>query len=262
MKLFAFAGVLLAILFTCGVARAGDVAAYKAPPPPSGAMPGNFYVGLSLGARWSDTDWTTTAIGSPPASPQFAPTNPASFDSSTARIGGYVGSMWRIAPTWAVGIEGDIAWGDSSKTIAGIPGTCCGGVAAVKEGWDGSVRGRLGFLLTPSWLLYATGGIAWQGLDIDASCGSKASFCGTAHAESVSTTQAGWTLGTGVEVMLRHNWLIRLEYRFADYGRLDHAFFIHSPADRIVMTEALRTQTLLVGLAYKLGAPGPVLAKH
>src|SRR5712691_6671025 len=70
-------------------------------------------------------------------------------------------------PTWAVGIEGDIAWGDS-KSIAAIPGACsrigCGDIAGVQEGWDGSIRGRFGFLLTPAWLLYATGGIAWQGL--------------------------------------------------------------------------------------------------
>jgi outer membrane immunogenic protein len=261
VKWFAFAGVLLAVFCVTGVARAGDAAAYKAPPPAAGAMPGNFYVGLSLGARWSDTDWTTTAIGFPPPSPPFA--NPASFDSSSARIGGYAGYMWRIAPTWAVGIEGDIAWGDSSKNVPGIPGTCCGGIAGVREGWDGGIRGRLGFLLTPSWLLYATGGIAWQGLELDASCGAgKGSFCASSHAESVSSTQAGWTLGTGIEVMLRHNWLVRLEYRFADYGRLDHTFFVVPATDRVVMDESLTTQTLLLGVAYKLSPPPAVVSRH
>ena len=175
--------------------------------------------------------------------------------------------MWRIAPTWAVGIEGDIAWGDSSKSIAAIPGTCsrigCGDIAGVKEGWDGSIRGRFGLLLTPAWLLYATGGIAWQGLGIDASCsGQKAAFCSTAHSESVSTTEAGWTFGAGLEVMLRRNWLVRLEYRFSDYGHLDHIFFASPPGDRVVMSEALRTQTLLVGFAYKLNSPSPVVVRH
>jgi outer membrane immunogenic protein len=249
---------LLALLFVSGVAEAGDRAVYKAPSPLSGAvMPGMFYAGLSLGGRWSDTDWTTA---------NFGPANPTSFDSSTARIGGYVGYMWRIAPTWAVGIEGDIAWGDSSRSIAAIPGTCsrigCGDIAGVKEGWDGSIRGRFGFLLTPAWLLYATGGVAWQGLGIDASCsGSKASFCSTPHSESVSTTEAGWTLGAGLEVMLRRNWLVRLEYRFADYGHPDHSFFASPPGDRVVMNESLKTQTLLLGVAYKLGSP-PAIARH
>ncbi len=266
MKSCAFAGGLLALCVS-GAAEAGDRAVYKAPPPASGAAtPGVFYAGLSLGGRWSDTDWMTTAIGSPPSPASFGPANPASFDSSTVRIGGYVGYMWRIAPTWVVGIEGDIAWGDS-KSIAAIPGASsrigCGDISGVQEGWDGSIRGRFGFLLTPAWLLYGTGGIAWQGLEIDASCsGPKASFCSTAHSESVSSTEAGWTLGTGIEVMLRRNWLVRLEYRFADYGHPDHVFFAGPPGDRVVMNEALRTQTLLVGFAYKLGPASPLVAQH
>ena len=268
MKRCAFAGILLAVSFVSGVAEAGDRAVYKAPPPISdAAAPGVFYAGLSLGGRWSDTDWMTTAIGSPPSAVNFGPANPASFDSSTARIGGYVGYMWRIAPPWVVGIEGDIAWGDSSKSVAANPGTCsrigCGDIAGVRETWDGSMRGRFGFLVTPSWLLYTTGGIAWQGVGVEASCiGPKASFCSTAHSESVSSTEAGWTLGAGLEVMLRRNWLVRLEYRFADYGHLGHTFFAGPPADRVVMNESLKTQTLLLGFAYKLGPGASVVAKH
>src|SRR5947207_11385615 len=201
VKSCAFAGVLLAMFCVGGVARAGDVAAYKAPPPAVGAaMPGNFYAGVSLGGRWSDTDWTTTAIGSPPSSPQFWAFDPASFDSSTLRIGGYLGYIWRVTPSWAVGVEGDLGWGDSSKSSAGIPGTCCAGSASVKEGWDGSIRGRVGYLLAPAWLLYATGGIAWQGIEVNASCGAgKNSFCISTHTESASTTATGWILGAGLE---------------------------------------------------------------
>ena len=102
----------------------------------------------------------------------------------------------------------------------------------------------------------------YMGLEIDASCGTKAAFCSSAHNEAVSTTQAGWTLGAGIEVMLRHNWLVRLEYRFADYGHVDHAFFANPPPDRVVMDESLKAQTLLVGLAYKLETARPVVAKH
>ena len=156
---------------------------------------------------------------------------------------------------WAIGIEADLAWDDSSKSLASIPGVCCGGIVFVNEGWDGSIRGRVGFLLTPSWLLYATGGIAWQGLDIDASCGSGGAFCTTAHAESLSTTRTGWTFGGGLEVMLRGNWLVRLEYRYADYGNIDHTFFAVPAVDRVVMSESLKTHMLLVGFAYKLDVP-------
>jgi hypothetical protein len=84
VKSFAFAGVLLALFCVTGVARAGDVAAYKGPPPAANVViPGNFYAGLSLGGRWSDTDWTTTAA----PSPQFWPVNSTSFNSGTLRVG-------------------------------------------------------------------------------------------------------------------------------------------------------------------------------
>jgi len=69
-------------------------------------------------------------------------------------------------------------------------------------------------------------------------------------------------VGAGIEVMLRRNWLVRLEYRFADYGRLGHTFFASPPGDRVVMNEALQTQTLLVGFAYKLGPPSPLVAQR
>jgi outer membrane immunogenic protein len=264
VKSYAFAGVLLVAFCVCSVAKAGDMAAYKASPPlPGAAMPGMFYAGISIGARRSDTDWTTTQFGSAPAAFPSALTNPASFDSSTVRIGGYVGHMWRFAPQWTIGIEGDLAWGDSRRTVIGIPGICCGGTARVREGWDGSIRARFGYLLTPSWLLYGTGGVAWQSLQIDASCGPKTSFCTTGHDESLSDTRTGWTLGAGLEVMLKHNWLLRLEYRFSDYGHLDHTFFLDAPADRVVMNQSLKTETILVGAAYKLGPPAaPVIAKH
>jgi outer membrane immunogenic protein len=258
VKWCAFAGVLLALCVD-GAARAGDVPGYKAlPAAANSTSSGVLYAGLSLGARWSDTAWTTTGLGSPPLAPAFP--NPASFDASTARVGGYGGAMWRIAPSWVIGLEGDFAWGDSRRTVAAIPGSCCGGFAGVKQGWDGSVRGRFGYLLDPAWLLYATGGVGWQGLEVDASCSAKTSFCSSTHAESASTTQTGWTLGAGIEVMLRHNWLVRLEYRFADFGRLDHTFFVSLPADRVFMSESLKTQTLLVGLAYKLGSVTPAIA--
>lgn len=252
----AWAGAWLAVVCVIGVARAGDSARVGAPAAANLAMPGNFYAGMSFGGRWTDTDWTTTAAASP-----FPFPNSASFDSSTVRIAGYVGYMWRVAPTWAVGIEGDLGWGDSSRSVVGIPGTCCG-LTQVHQGWDGSIRGRAGYLLTPALLLYATSGITWQGLDIEAACRGKSSPCTAVHDEKFSTTQAGWTVGAGIEVMLRQNCLVRAEYRFADYGHLDHVFFAAPAADRVAMSEALKTHTLLLGLAWKLGPRAPIAAKY
>ncbi len=267
MKWRAFVGVLLCVWLCVGAAEAGDTAVYKAASVPT-AISGFFYTGVSLGERWSDTAWTTTAIGAALSSPDARPANPQNFDSGTARIGGYAGYVWRFTPTWVAGFEGDLAWGHSDKTVSGISGTCsvkgCGRSdrASVEEGWDGSIRARLGFLVTPSWLVYGTGGIAWQGFEVGGTCGGAFSACAAPHGESVSVTRSGWTLGAGVDVMLRHNWLARLEYRFADYGRLDHTFFAHAPADQVAMSEALKTRTLLIGFHYRFDGAQALVAKH
>jgi outer membrane immunogenic protein len=110
-------------------------------------------------------------------------------------------------------------------------------------------------LVTPTWLLYVTGGLAWQQADINASClGSlnNASWCITVRNETVSTTRMGWTAGAGAEAMIWRDWLLRAEYRFSDYGNFGHTFFANT-ADRILMNESLRTHVGLIGLAYKFG---------
>ena len=201
------------------IASAADLprkAPAYAPPPPAPVFSWTgFYIGGSLGGRWTDVTWTTTAIGDNQAPPDPT-TSPASFDSSSFRGGGYLGYNWQFAPLWVVGIEGDVAWADNSKTLAGIPGTfgptglgVGPGAAAldssnVKLGWDASLRGRIGFLITPTWLLYATGGAAWQHVDINASCSGmggtgNASWCVVARDENVSSVKTGWTIGGGIE---------------------------------------------------------------
>ncbi len=227
------------------------------------------YAGVSAGVRWSDTTWTTDcALGYPSCGGAAALSthNPVGFDSTSARVGGYLGYNWQFAPSWLIGLEGDIAWGDSSKTETGIPGTIAAAAAlaatsdtaTVKEKWDGSLRARIGFLANPSWLIYATGGVAWQSVDLSASCTylAAASLCGVgaSRSETYSTTKAGWTIGGGVEAAFWGNWLGRLEYRYADYGNIDHTFFVGTTS-ALSMSESLRTHTVLVGLAYKFGQP-------
>ena len=82
-------------------------------------------------------------------------------------------------------------------------------------------------MLNPTWLLYATGGLTFQNLEVGASCGGVSpSWCnGTvARSESVSSVKVGWTIGGGVETMLSKNWLARGEYRYADYGGIAYKF--------------------------------------
>ena len=156
--------------------------------------------------------------------------------------------------------------GHNSKTLAGIPGTFgptglgvdAGALAFdtsnVKLGWDASLRGRVGYLITPIWLVYATAGVASQQVDINATCNGSffnSSWCVAPRNETASTTRTGWTVGAGIEALLWNNWLLRAEYRYADYGSIGHTFFAGSGIDEVAMSESLKTHTGLIGLGYK-----------
>jgi outer membrane immunogenic protein len=199
-----------------------------------------FYLGLSLGGRWGDIDATSVSVG---GGPPIANTT-SNYDSGTFRVGGYVGYNWQVAPAWLIGVEADLAWGDGSASTAFVPGftALAGDGFTVKHGADGSVRGRLGMLMAPTWMLYVTGGVTWQNLEATATL----SGVGT---QTNDDTRVGWTLGAGIEGSLWGNWLARAEYRFAAYDTWRTTFF---PAtSNGVIDISADTHTASVGLAYK-----------
>ena len=227
------------------------------------------YVGASVGGRWSKSDWNSTCLDScfPLYFTLRLPNdNPANFDSSTVRAGGYFGYNWQLSRNWIWGLEGDLAWGDSKHTNIGIPGAYTnfpGGTkndpTSVRETWDGSLRLRFGYTITPTLLLYGTGGAAWQEAELNITCSATSNWCVTDRNETYSKVKTGWTLGAGLEGVISGNWIGRIEYRYADFGKINHDFF-PGTIDDIVMNESLRTHTVSVGVAYKFG--GPVVAKY
>lgn len=234
----------------------GRAPAYPAPAPEPYANWSGFYFGGSVGGRWSDVDWTTTI-----APVVIGPSSPAAYNSSSVRAGIYGGVNFQFAPNWVAGIESDIAWADNETSRTGIPGLSVrSDSTSVRQRWDGSVRGRLGFLVTPATLLYATGGAAWIDVESNTTCSVAGGYCLAARNQTNETTRTGWTVGGGLETMLMGNWLARAEYRYADFGKIDNTFFAGT-ADAYTLSEDLRTHTALVGLAYKFGG-GPVYAKY
>lgn len=248
-----------------GSAGAADLSSRPLYQPISATNWTGLYAGASLGGRWSDVTWSTNAIGDP-LGPPDPTTAPASFDSSSFRAGGYLGYNWQVAPLWVVGLEADGAWGQNKKTLAGIPGTFGSGGQGVdfgaqafdsaesNLGWDASVRGRVGYLITPTWLVYATAGAAWQQVDLNASCNGSffnSSWCVAVRNETVSKILTGWTVGGGIETQLWNHWLLRAEYRYADYGNFAHTFFNDSGIDEVAVTASVKTHTGSIGIAYK-----------
>ena len=118
-------------------------------------------------------------------------------------IGGTAGYNWQgMGSPWVFGIEGDIDW-TSIKDSA----TACGALACqTKNNWLGTVRGRVGYSLD-RFMPYFTGGVAFGDIQANRS-GSPAT----------SDTNAGWTVGVGIEGVIAGNWTAKLEYLYVDLG--------------------------------------------
>ena len=89
----------------------------------------------------------------------------------------------------------------------------------------GTVRGRLGYVATPTLLLYGTGGLAYGGvISNTALFTSRAAGAATTNpAVTLSNanyqkTLVGWTAGGGLEWMFMPNWSLKAEYLYYDLG--------------------------------------------
>jgi outer membrane immunogenic protein len=259
-----------AIAAFCHGALAADLPTHKSPPPPPVAAAPNwngFYLGIEGGGVFSNNNWNTTGSGL--GAGFLDTTNRTTFSPDGGRLGGYAGFNYMISPTILTGLEGDIAAGfGGSQTQTGIPGTLSfftitaptnDTVTAHNPSYDGSVRGRLGTLLTPNALLYATGGVAFADPKYSIYCpgpaAPSASFCSAAEAGSVSPTQVGWTIGAGVELLITNNWLVRAEYRFSDFGSRNSTFFANGGVPAGIDSFTVRTRfsesIANFGISYK-----------
>jgi outer membrane immunogenic protein len=184
------------LAFGAIVAAQGAVAAdlslaplYKAPPAvvsPAYNWSG-FYLGVNGGGGWGDSRWQ--GIGR--------------TNLSGGQVGGTAGYNWQFGGT-VIGLEGDIDW-------SGLNGTqnsafCPGGSCSTSDSWLGTVRGRVGYAFD-RFMPYITGGLAVG--DIQAAAPGLPGGTGT---------NAGWTVGGGLEFALPGSWTAKAEYLHVDLG--------------------------------------------
>jgi outer membrane immunogenic protein len=288
-------GALAVLIVTSATSTyAADMPAapiYKSPPPAARSWTG-LYLGGDVGLRVAGVDTsvtsaTLTTFGGPPnnllmpplcASPGVfgvqpgpCPPNGASLNNTSFRAGLYAGYNWQFGAQWVAGFEEDWAWADRSKSLIGAfyPGGDAGlvpGLAdasfSVRTTWDASARGRMGFLVTPDLLVYATGGAAWLHMEATSACPTdvgQACSPGAAVPSVItnSATRLGWTIGGGMEARLWANWFVRGEYRYSDYGTWANSdmrtFLLAATTLTVGYGVQLRTNTARFGLAYKIG---------
>jgi len=147
--------------------------------------------------------------------------------------------------------------------------------------WLGTVRGRIGYLVTPTLLLYGTGGLAYGGVSGNLSTFGTLSglpgFFGPVFAPfygsaSLSGTRVGWTAGGGVEWLFLPNWSAKVEYLYYDLGTATGSFTyaqhgnVGGPVyvNNVLVSSHFYGNIVRAGVNYHLNwfAPAAVLAKY
>jgi outer membrane immunogenic protein len=182
----------VALLALTGAAMAADLPPapyYKGPafvPPPYNWS--GFYLGVNGGGGLGSSAWDTTG----------------SFNLTGGVVGGTIGYNYQIGPA-VIGAEGDIDW----SSISGTTNTACPAGCTTGDSWLSTVRGRLGYA-AGRFMPYVTGGAAFG--NINAS---------TPGLPGASTTNAGWTIGAGLEFAIVGRWTAKAEYLYVDLGKFN-----------------------------------------
>jgi outer membrane immunogenic protein len=241
MKNVPSAWAFIAVLIG-GPALAADLPSMKAPPPYYPPVPiqnwSGFYVGINAGGIFGGSQGVTTSAYDLYDAPGFAPG--AAFATSAGGWGpvsnagfiggGQIGYNWQLNNSFVAGIETDLQGTSSShsSSLVGygfdpLSGASPVTTTSVQKSLDylGTVRARVGYLPTPTILLYATGGLAYGGVNLQSSLASNdaASIYAPGFGSSSFTdTRVGWTVGAGGEWMFAHNWSAKLEYMYYNLG--------------------------------------------
>jgi outer membrane immunogenic protein len=208
-----------AILVSSAAVHAADLGVrpvYSPPPPPAPVSSWTgFYLGGNGGFGGDKFQFPFTVAGAIPALGVTAATSgTASLNSSGFFGGGQAGFNWQAAPTWVLGVESDFDAADIEGK-ANTSATLFSGSVGTTLDWFGTVRGRVGFLVTPSALLYGTGGWAYGHTTSSA---NAAGIGLAAAAGSVGHDKNGWTAGAGLEYAF-NPWLsFKTEYLYLDLG--------------------------------------------
>ena len=206
-----------------------------------------FYLGAHAGYGWKQNDFSTVF---------FLGASDGGIHSKGWLAGGHAGYNWQYGNVVA-GLELDgTATGIKGSSIP-VTVTTLTETLSDNVKYLGTARGRLGYTVTPNWLLYGTGGLAWEhGLrkftDISVFPGVGVQ---TGITES-SRDLFGWVAGVGVETFIgSSNWIARLEYLHYDFGGVEPTNTTVSTVAGIVSTAdkpgRQTIDTVRAGVSYK-----------
>lgn len=155
-------------------------------------------------------------------------------------IGGVqIGCARNLYRSLVAGLEADIqgiasgsqnsSLGQSDAVAGFAPQTISSNLVVSRSvGYLGTVRGRLGYLITPSFLFSGTGGFAYGGVNSKTSINQNNNPTietltnNWGAIGSYSNILTGWTIGSNFEWMIRSNWSAKIEYLYYDLGTVSY----------------------------------------
>jgi outer membrane immunogenic protein len=188
--------------------------------------------------------------------------NSSQSNNKIGFIGGaQIGYNWQFGGPLLLGLEADFNGHSSissNNSVFGFGGGNSG------SGFLGTGRARLGFLVSPQFLVYATGGVAygnpWSSANNSAAfflLNPGVPFFGFNNNQN--NFKVGWTGGGGFEYMFTPNWSVKAEYLYVDLGRQSSNFaFFGNGAAR----STAHVARLGVNYHFNWGAPAPVVARY
>ena len=241
---------LASMIAIVGSASAADLPSKKsapiqAPPP----MWTGFYAGLNAGYAFDNGSGVSTtgipgygtmdyfeyndgALVLPGVASALSMTNMSALNGGGFIGGGQIGYNYQWNQNVVVGFEADF-----QGTAQQSKGVSLGSAVASYDAgysemtpfnaimnhtkslpWLGTARARLGYIVTPSLLLYGTGGFAYGGANASSFASQNAvnwangEYYGSGFgSSSYSTVLVGWAAGGGAEWMFMPNWSVKLE---------------------------------------------------
>lgn len=235
-----------------------------------------YYVGGNVGYSWGDV---TSAFEAPGFSSSLGPGGfgglPTSSFPVSLKLDGIIGGVqigrnWQMDSRWVLGIEADFQ-GSAEKARTSFShsydcegdgslanGACgLGQTRSAKIHWFDTVRARLGVLVSPSTLVYATGGLAWGKVSVSGTVTDDPGNTGASFRFGQSQVNFGYAVGAGVEGAFpdSNKWTWKVEYLYLDLGSLSGSGFEPITGNLYGWNARFTDNILRAGVNYRLYQP-------
>ncbi|MEN5300068.1 outer membrane protein [Brucella sp. TWI559] len=222
-----FAGASLFAIMTASAAHAADAITSQEPVPMASVFSwGGAYVGGEIGWGWAKSKVSAW---------DFADSS-ENLNSNGFLGGVYAGYNFDMGNNVILGLEGNFNYNDLKKSNDYAFKNTLSYTTKSQLEWSGALRARAGYAID-RFMPYIAGGLAFGNI--------KTSYADSARDFSNSKTKTGWTIGAGVDYAATNNVILRLEYRYTDFGKDNFDF------GDTAMRNSVKTNDIRIGVAYK-----------